>query len=156
METEIRCAIECRADDSMASPGRLFGTLLRYGERAANRAEVFAPGSLSWPAAGIVINRQHNGRSPIMRAVPEVRDGAVVIDSPLPETAAGRDAAREIRDGLMIGLSVEFQARRQTYGGGVRRITSAVLGGAGLVHNPEYAGARVELRDRGGRRRLWL
>ena len=156
---EIRCSVELRADDSMQSPGRLFGTLLTYGERAAGgRSEVFEPGSLEWPAGGIVINRQHNRRSPIMRVVPEVRGAAVVVDAPLPDTAAGRDAAREIRDGLFTGLSVEFRARRQHYTGGVRRITSALLGGAGLVDSPEYAGSRVEVRQRGGegRRRLWL
>ena len=154
---EIRCAVEVRADDSMASPGRLFGTLLRYGERAAGgRSEVFEPGALEWPATGIVVNRQHQRRSPIMRVVPEVRDGAVVVDAPLPDTAAGRDAAREIRDGLMVGLSVEFRAALQSYTAGVRRIKRAVLSGAGLVHNPEYAGSRVEVRAKGKRRRVWL
>ena len=132
------------------------GTLLVYGERASGRDEVFEPGSLEWPANGIVVNRQHNRRAPIMRAIPEVRDGRVVIDQPLPDTAAGRDAAREVRDGLMVGLSVEFRARLQTYTAGVRRIKRAVLSGAGLVHNPKYFGSAVELRDRKRRRRLWL
>ena len=148
--TEIRCAVELRADDTGTSPGRLFGTLMRYGEPAAGgRREVFEPGSLEWPAEGVTVNRQHNRRAPIMRVVPEERDGAVVVDAPLPDTAAGRDAAREIRDGLMVGLSVEFRAALQTYAGGMRRIKRAILRGAGLVHNPEYRGAAVELRDRG-------
>lgn len=153
---EIRCAVELRDDDQ--SPGRLVGTLLTYGERAgAGRSEVFESGSLEWPATGIVVNRQHNRRSPIMRVVPEVRGAAVVIDAPLPDTAAGRDAAREIRDGLMVGLSVEFRAALQSYAGGMRRIKRALLRGAGLVHNPEYLGSRVEVRaERDGRRRLWL
>ena len=155
MTDEIRCAVEVR-DDHM-SPGRLVGTLLRYGEPAGSgRSEVFEAGSLEWPAEGIVLNRQHNRRAPIMRVVPEVRDGAVVLDAPLPDTAAGRDAAREVRDGLMVGLSVEFRAALQTYRSGVRRIKRAMLRGAGLVHNPEYLGSRVEVRERAGRRRLWL
>ena len=157
MTDEIRCGVELRADDTMSSPGRLVGTLLTYGEPAgAGRSEVFEAGSLEWPADGIVLNRQHNRRAPIMRVTPEVRDGAVVIDAPLPDTAAGRDAAREVRDGLMVGLSVEFRAALQSYAGGVRRIKRALLRGAGLVWNPEYTGSRVELRDRNRRRRLWL
>ena len=154
---EIRCAVEVREDDQRQSPGRLFGTLLTYGERAKFRPEVFESGSLDWPADGIVINRQHVRGAPIMRVVPEVRGAAVVVDAPLPDTAAGRDAAREIRDGLFRGLSVEFRATLQSYAGGVRRIKRAVLGGAGLVDTPEYRGSAVEVREgRTERRRLWL
>ena len=151
---EIRCSVELRQDD--ASPGRLYGVLLNYDERAADRAETFERGALEWPDAGVVLNRQHSRQSPIMRVVPEVRGAAVVVDAPLPDTAAGRDAAREIRDGLFTGLSVEFRAKRQRYVGGVRRISSALLRGAGLVDDPSYRGSRVELRGRTERRRLWL
>ena len=50
MSSEIRCAVELRADDTQSSPGRLFGTLMKYGERAAGgRSELFEPNSLSWP-----------------------------------------------------------------------------------------------------------
>ena len=157
MKDEIRCRVEVRADDDRLSPGRLVGTLLTYGELAGGgRRELFEAGALEWPETGIVINRQHDRRAPIMRAVPEVRDGRIVIDAPLPDTAAGRDAAREVRDGLMTGLSIEFRARLQTYTAGVRRIKRAVLAGAGLVYNPEYLGSAVEVRERAGRRRVWL
>ena len=60
MADEIRCAIEIRQDDAMAGPGRITGTLLRYGERAADRPEVFEAGALKWPSNGIVLNRQHS------------------------------------------------------------------------------------------------
>ena len=153
---ELRCSIEVRADDSIASPGRLFGVLLTYGERAGDRAEVFEPGSLEWDPAGIVVRRQHNRGAPILRVIPEVRDGAVVIDAPLLDTTAGRDAAREVRSGLLTGLSVEFRAKRQRYTNSVRHVVSAALTGAGLVDSPSYAGSRVEVRGRTGRRRLWL
>ena len=154
---EIRCAVEFREDESRQSPGRLHGVLLTYGERAKHRPEVFEAGSLEWPADGVVVRRQHARAAPIMRVIPEVRGSQVIIDAPLPETAAGRDAAREIRDGLFTGLSVEFRATLQSYAGGVRRIKRAVLGGAGLVDNPEYRGSSVEVRAaREGRRRLWL
>ena len=63
--------------------------------------------------------------------------------------------AREIRDGLLPGLSVEFRATAQRYVAGVRRIRAALLNGAGLVDDPSYAGSRVEVRGKRGRR-LWL
>ena len=106
---EIRCAIEIRQDDSVASPGRITGTLLQYGERASDRAERFEAGALR---------------------------AAVVIDAPLPDTSAGRDGAREIRDGLLPGLSVEFRVTAQRYVDGERRISAALLNGAGLVDDP--------------------
>ena len=156
MSDEIRCSVELRADDGMASPGRLFGTLIRYGERSKDWPEEFAAGALRWPENGIVLKRQHNRQTPIMRVIPEVREGRVVINAPLPDTQAGRDAAREIRDGLFGGLSVEFRATAQTYVGGVRRIAGALLTGAGL-DDPSYCGSRVEVRaGRAGTRRLWL
>ena len=156
-QDEFRCAVEFREDDTRQSPGRLVGTLLTYGESARNRREVFEAGSLSWPSDGIVLRRQHVRAAPIMRAIPEVRGDKVVIDTPLPDTQAGRDAAIEIRDGLFTGLSVEFQAIQQTYRGGVRHIRQAKLSGAGLVDEAEYVGSAVEVRGRReGRRRVWL
>ena len=150
--------IELRAaDEARPGPGRLYGTLLTYGERAADRAEVFEPGSLSWPDDGVVLRRQHVRAAPIMRAVPEVRGGAIVFDAALPDTAAGRDAAAEVRAGLFRGLSIEFKAdREQRDAGGVRHILAGRLVGAGLVDSPSYAGSHVEVRGRKGRRRLWL
>ena len=154
MTDEIRCAVELRASD--ASPGRLSGVLLTYGERAADRPELFEPGALAWPSNGIVLRRQHSRAAPIARIVPEVRGDQVVLDAELPDTAAGRDAAAEIRGGLLAGLSVEFRATRERMAGGVRRIGHALLTGAGLVDSPAYAGSTVEVRQRTGRRRVWL
>ena len=151
---EIRCAIEFREDESRKSPGRLIGTILNYEERAQDRGELFEKGALTWPGDGVVLNRQHQRGEAIMRIVPEVRDSAVVIDVALPDTAAGRDTAAEIRSGLFRGLSVEFRAIKQSYQNGVRRIAEAVLGGVGLVDSGSYAGSTVEVR--GKRRRVWL
>ena len=146
MKSEIRCTLEIREDDTRTSPGRLYGTLITYGAQASDRAELFEDGALSWPADGIVINRQHLRGAPIMRAVPELRGSDLVIDQALPDTVAGRDAAEEIRGGLMRGLSVEFSAKRQSIVAGVRRIREAVLGAAGLVDDPSYSGSLVEVR----------
>ena len=156
MKDEIRCSVEIREDDTRTSPGRLVGTLLTYGARATDRAELFEDGALSWPSDGVVLNRQHERGAPIMRVIPELRAGELVIDQALPDTAAGRDAAAEIRSGLFRGLSVSFKASRQAFAGGVRRIQSAALTAIGLVDTPSYD-APVEVRQRReGRRRVWL
>ena len=44
MTTEIRCKVELREDGTLASPGRLYGVLLRYLERASDRPELFERG----------------------------------------------------------------------------------------------------------------
>jgi phage head maturation protease len=148
-EDEIRCAIEVREVEGRTSPGRLVGTLMTYGEEHRNRPEVFEAGSLKWGTDGVVLRRQHNRQSPIMRVMPEVRGDKIVIDQDLPDTAAGWDAATEIRAGLFRGLSVEFKAAGQMFSGGKRRIRSAMLTGAGLVDRPAYAQSAVEVRDEG-------
>ena len=116
----------------------------------------FEPGSLTWPADGVVLNRQHERGAPIMRVIPVERDGELVIDQALIDTQSARDAAVEIRSGLMRGLSLSFQAKRQTFAGGVRRIQAAAMTAIGLVDSPSYD-APVEVRARrDGRRRVWL
>lgn len=151
MTEKLLAPLEIRQDDN--SPGRLVGVLMSYGQRAKDRPEIFEAGSLTWPAEGITLNRQHRRDSPIMRVVPEVRGNEVVIDAQLPETSAGRDAATEIRSGMFRGLSVEFRSVLQDYRGGVRRIRRAVLEAAGLVDSPSHD-TPVEVRRR--RRNLFL
>ena len=155
---EIRMAIELRADEGRLGPGRLFGIVMPYNRRASDRPEMFETGSLTWPKDGIVLNRMHSRKSPIMRISPTVVDNEVRIDQALPDTQAGRDAATEIRQGLFKGLSVEFVALRETVSGGVRRITSAALKAVALVDLPSYSAAAVEVRakPRQKRRRVWL
>ena len=146
---ETRCfAIEYRADESRESPGLLTGTLLTYGERASDRAEVFLDGALSWPEQGIVITEQHNRQAPILRALPVVEGRAVMISQAFPNTQRGRDAATNVRDGLFTGLSIEFRAQAETYVGNERRISKAQLFAASLVDSPSYAGSTVDVRER--------
>ena len=151
MTTEIRCKVELREDDTLASPGHLTGVLLTYGEQAHDRRELFERGSIDLDAikasGGIVIDRQHTRGAPIMRVIPELRGDELVIDQALPDTQAGRDAAVEIRSGLMRGLSVEFQAIKARMVSGVRRISEAALVAAGLVDDASYSGSTVEVRD---------
>lgn len=153
---EIRCAVEVREDDSRMTPGRIVGTLMTYGQRATDRAELFEPGSLRWPDGGIILNRQHQRGAPILRFTP-VQDGDEVrIDAPIPNTSAGRDLKEEVRAGLFTGLSIEFRAVRDSIRDGVRHISDALLGAAAVVDSPSYA-TSVEVRQDGKkRRRLWL
>ena len=154
---EIRLSIEVREDEGRLGPGRLFGVVMKYNTRASDRPELFETGSLTWPEDGIVLNRQHSRKSPIMRVIPTVEGDEVRIDQRLPDTQAGRDAAAEIRQGLFRGLSVEFVALRESVAGGIRRISSAMLRAVALVDSPSYSAAAVEVRakPRQKRRRVW-
>ena len=160
---ELRMKIELREDKTRQTPGRLVGTLLTYGERAKDRAEVFEAGSVSWPSEGVVLRRQHQRASPILRFTPVEVEGRLTVDAAIPDTTAGRDTLAELSGPhpLFKGLSVEFRAVKQSIVAGVRRIRKAVLTGAGLVDSGAYGSATVEVRAKGGGNRptarfLWL
>lgn len=152
MTNELTCPIEIRADESRATPGRLYGVLMHEGAPASDRPETFAPGSLSWPDDGIPLNVQHDRRALVQRVMPERRGELVVVDEPIIDTQRGRDLATMIRAGAVRGLSVEFRARRQRYDGGRRVVLDGLLVGAGAVDSPSYASSRVEVRKRKERR----
>ena len=157
---ELRCALEWRADDSRASPGRLVGTLIEYESRATDRAEVFKAGALTWPADGVILNLSHDRRQPLVRFVPTVSENRVMVDLALPDTSRGRDAAVMVRNGTLRGLSVEFRALAEGRRGELREVQRATLHAAALVDDAAY-GNGVEVRDRTldrkpGRQTLWL
>ena len=157
MKTETRAyEIRIESDPNRQGPGKLVGVLMPYGERAADRAEMFEAGSLHWPESGIVLREQHNREAPIVRFVPETGSKALRVSIPLPDTQRGRDAAVGVRNGTFRGLSVEFQAQSEEHRDGMRVIQRAALVGAGLVDDPSYRGATVEARAKAERRRLWL
>ena len=155
-EERIVCPIEFHADPG--GPGRLTGTLATFGEVSRDsRRHVFAVGSLRWDPAGVVLNRQHSRSEPIARITPTVDGDRVVVDHVLPDTRAGRDAAAEIRSGLMAGLSAEIRVARDRMDNGRRLIERAELVGAGLVDRAAFESTTVEVHQRAqGRRRLWL
>lgn len=144
--------IECRfvADETRQSPGRLTGTLLTYGERARDRPEVWLPGSASWPDAGFVINEQHNRAAPIVRCLPFIVGNEVKVDVALPNTTRGRDAATNVKDGVLTGLSVEFRQPVARMVSGVREIRQGYIEAAGLVDLASFPGSAVEIRHAGG------
>ena len=155
MKTEIRCKVELREDATLASPGRVTGTLLRYGDPGQQGREVFLTGALSWPEEGVVLNEQHNRQAPIVRFVPTVEGNEVRVDVDLPDTQRGRDAATSVRNGTLRGLSVEFHAIKARMVNGVRRISEAALVTGGLVDDPSYSGSTVEVRG-AGQTETWL
>ena len=151
-------AVEIRleTDPERMGPGRLVGVLLPYGEQATDRRERFARGALHWPSDGVLLRAMHRRDSPIARFTPEATDTEVRVSIALPDTVAGRDAAANVRAGVLRGLSVEFRAEKETRRDGLRVIQRAKLVGAGLVDSGAYAGATVEARGKAKRRRLWL
>ena len=151
MDTLENLLVECRyvADESRESPGRIVGTLMKFGETSRDRPERFLRDSLQWETTGIVLNEQHVRTQAIMRVHPQLIENELLIDEPLPNTQRGRDAAVNIRDGLYTGLSVEFARRGvvANYVGGVREIRQATLVGVGLVDLSSYPGSVVEIRE---------
>ena len=145
----IDVEIRFKEDESRQSPGILTGTLMTYETRASDRPETFEQDSLEWADDGIVIYEQHNPHAPIVRAIPFVEGREVKINTPFPNTTRGRDAAVNLREGVLKGLSVEFKAVRQSFRSGVRSISKAMLRGAGLVVEPAYTDSLAEVRSGG-------
>ena len=162
MET-LLIPVEYRQDEKRESPGMLAGVLMVYGTQARDRPEMFEMDSFHWDPSGIVIREQHNREAPILRAIPYLEGRELRINAPLLNTTRGRDIAEAMKgpNPLFSGLSVEFRAEKESRRNGVRVITSAFLGGAGLVDAPSYRDSVVEVREDRGLRlptaaTLWL
>ena len=154
---QLLIPVEYRQDESREGPGRLVGTLITYGERARDRAEVFREGSLRWAESGFLVNEQHNRQAPIVRVIPFLEGRALKVDARLPDTMRGRDAATNLREGVYTGLSLEFQAEADAIINGLREVRRALIVGAGLVDLASYAGSTAEVRQQAGKRRVfWL
>ena len=144
--------LEYRQDETRESPGMLAGVLMTYGTKAKDREEMFEMNALHWDPSGILIREQHNRQAPIIRAFPYLEGRELRISAPLLNTTRGRDVAEAMKgpNPLFSGLSVEFRAEKETRRNGVRVITSALLGGAGLVDSPSYKDSVVEIREASG------
>lgn len=125
---------------------RLHGVLIQEGRAASGgRAEVFAPGSVEWPTAGVGILTRHRA-APEVRAIPRREpDGRIVVE------ADATPAIREAVEGGRRYMSVEFHAlEERTTKGGVREILRALVPDAALVAAPEYDVTGAEVRRGGG------
>ena len=150
MKDRIDVEIRFKEDESRQSPGILTGTLMTYETRASDRPEIFEQDALEWADDGIVVFEMHNPHAPIVRVIPFLEGRALKINAPFPNTTRGRDAATNLREGVLKGLSVEFKAVRQSYRSGVRSISKAMLKGAALVIEPAYTDSLAEVRSEGG------
>ena len=135
----------------------LHGVILQEGRAASGgRAEVFVPGSVSWPTEGVRILDEHRGPA-LTKAFP-TRDAEGRIKIRARATAA-------IRAAVAAGkkyMSIEFrcQEERMTKGG-VREVMRAFVDAAALVANPEFDTTSAEVRAGAGGRKpevstLWL
>ena len=97
MKDELFCEVRFSEDETRQSPGILRGVLMPYGQRAADRPEVFELGALEWPAEGVLVRRMHDRKSPLVKVIPFLDGTDLRIDSPLLNSAAGRSAAEELR-----------------------------------------------------------
>lgn len=145
---QIRVDVELR--EAEGGP-RLHGTILQEGRAArGGRAELFAPGAVTWPEAGIAIRTEHRGRTEATALPVRQPDGRIAIavkatPAIVAAVKAGRDA-----------MSVEFfPLREHRTAGGVREITRALVDGAALTDDPEYVQAAAEVRQR-RRPAVWL
>ena len=128
---------------------RLVGCILAVGRVASDRREIFVPGSVQFPAAGVRLLLEHRGRE-ILRFQPveNVASGEWRIDAELPDTAEGREAAELVKTGRRPALSVEFFALEQQRVSQVREIRSAFVEATALCKEGVYDQARAELRSR--------
>ena len=134
----VRIAFEVREEGR-----QLHGVVLQEGRASTGgRAEVFVPGSVTWPTEGIGILTEHQ-TEPEIRAFPH-RDELGRINIRARITDAIREA---IASGKRF-MSVEFKAieERQTRAG-VREILRAFVTDAALVSNPEYDTTAAEIRS---------
>lgn len=160
----IRADIELRNSEREGSPGRITGTVLKYGTRGEKGRETFARDSLTWPESGIRVDVEHLSSPvkgsvalPVAVAVPFVEGDEVRIDTELEDTEQARALASFMRRGLYRSMSVEFRSARTRWTNGVREVVQAVLVGAAVTDRPSYEGTSAALRTEEGRRRLaWL
>ena len=112
------------------------------------RAELFAPGSIDWPASGIEIRDGHHTPA-LARAVPSREaNGEIRI-----ETRATPEIFTAVEQRGRRYMSVEFHALAVLRTrGDVREIASALVVGAALTDDSEYPATTAEVRARRRRR----
>ena len=120
----------------MRQAGRvLSGTAIRYGDvaRIGGQREKFLPGSFPGvEGADVLLNRQHKRERPLARSQ---GGGLTVSDSPqalsiraeLPSTVDSDETLELVKSGVLRGLSIEFEALRESQENGTRVVTLAKL-----------------------------
>ena len=145
-------AVEIRGE---ADAPRLYVRAIAAGEQAGDRLEVFDQ-LPTQPEGGVLVGRLHPAnKAPVLRAQLEERDGALILDVPLPATTAAHDLAIEVRNKTLPMASIEFQALADRVVGGVRRISQSIISAVALVPLGSFPGSVAEVRRRRRRRYRW-
>ena len=141
----------------MRQAGRvLSGTAIRYGDvaRIGGQREKFLPGSFPGvEGSDILLNRQHLRERPLARSN---GGGLTVSDSPqalsiraeLPQTADSNETLLLVKSGVLRGLSIEFEALRESQENGTRVVSEAKLFAVAVVDSGAYPASTVEARQR--------
>lgn len=137
----------------------LHGIMLQEGRAASrSRLELFTPGAVEWPAAGVGIATVHLGKVETRGQVVRHRDGRLELTAPAtPAIVAAVEEGKRF-------MSVEFVALAQAkLQNGVREIRRALVDVVALTRNPEYRMTSAEVRERASEGRygiervyLWL
>ena len=129
----------------------LHGVMLTEGRAASGgRAELFVPGSVSWPTDGVEIAPHHDLPSETRAHPVRQADGRLTLRT------RATDALRQAVESGSRYMSVEFHAlRERRTQAGVREILSALVVRAALEKTPEYDTTAAEVRSKQGRR-WWL
>ena len=134
-------AVEIREQDGREP--MLHGVMLQEGRAASGgRRELFAPGAIEWPSAGVAIMTQHLGAIESRGHVVRERDGRLTITARATEGITAAVAAGK------RFMSVEFKTlRERVTKGGIREIQRAFVDAAALVDRPEYDTSSAEVRS---------
>ena len=152
---ELFAAIQFAEDDTRQGPGRITGSLLRFGEVASDRPIMFSNG-LTWNPDGLVLNLQHDRTKALARFMPTPTDDGLALDVQLPDTAISRDAVTLIKSGVLRGISAEIIPESEDMVDGIRRVTRGRIVAAAIVDGPSFRSSKVSVHARQGRRRrLW-
>ena len=136
-------AIEIREASRPGYEKTLTGTIIQEGRAASQRREVFAPGSVEWPSAGISILTEHRGAMEVRAQPVRHRSGRITV------SARATDAIQAAVAAGRKFMSIEFKSieERQAGGGAIREITRAMVDAAALVLRPEYTQTSAEIRS---------
>ena len=142
-------------EDPGGGPGIVSATLMVYGDTADiyGVKESVAPDAFGEPEnLGLRANYMHQRAQPLGNSKTNLQ----VKDSPtrltaeltLPDNTRGRDAAVDIREGLIEGASVDFYMEKYDLDVKARTIrqTRARLVGFGIVDIPAFKRSRIQLR----------
>lgn len=155
METRAIGKLELREGNILA------GLALPYGVHSPSFRERFEPGSVSLSERGVSLNLSHSSERVVAFTGGggldiDLREDGVYVEARLNTANPAATKARELIQAGHNGLSVEFNATRESRdAANVRVVEAAVLHAIGLVGDPAYP-TRAEVRENARGVYLWL